>query len=68
MNSKFLEGFETLSDITFRAVSYLQPVLATLPTLPNLKTLTVDGGCANDFVANFEYDTSTILSPVFKSI
>lgn len=62
MSSKFLEGFDQLRNLYFIGISNLQTALATLPTLPNLYQLQMSG-CSNDFVADFEYDSSSILSP-----
>lgn len=66
MNSKFLEGFDQLQRIEIESASHIQPFLATLPTLRNLFHLSFS--VENDFVANMEFDTSSILSPTLTEL
>lgn len=65
MDSNFLEGFDRLWYLEFGSTFNLQQALATLPTLRSLDTMLIDE-CANDFVADMEYDTS-VFAPVLHT-
>lgn len=67
MNSKYLECFNRLRSLYFESISNLQPALATLPTLPILSLINIYR-CPNDFIADMEYDTSSILSSKLGSL